>query len=372
MKKAFLSLTLFLIAIIAFAQSTNEKRYAVYGIAFYNLENLFDTSHDLNKNDYEYLPDGKNKWGERKYRSKLKNLSKVLSELCTDRLPKGAAVIGVSEVENARALSDLVSQPALAKRGMKMVLHEGPDRRGVDCGFIYNPALFDFESSMLVPSYALDDNQPDVDLGFTVDENKKVIPNTNFLLGDTTHLTRGFLVMTGRLAGEKFHFIVNHWPSRAAESSVRERSGYQVYHLKEALLAQDPDAKIVIMGDMNDDPMNKSMTKELKCQHKIKKVKDAHDLYNPWWDTLYKEGKGTLSYRGKWNLFDQIVVSGNLIGKDYSTLKFFKNEIFAKEYLFQKEGRYKGTPLRTHGGGVWLNGYSDHLPTQIYLVKEIK
>ena len=140
--------------------------------------------------------------------------------------------------------------------------------------------------------------------------------------------------------------------------------------LKEALLAQDPGSKIVIMGDMNDDPANKSMTRELKCKNKLEDVKDEHDLYNPWWDMLYKTGQGSLRYRGKWNLFDQIVFSGNLIGKDRSTLKFYRNEVFLRDYLFQREGRYKGNTHRTHAGGVWLNGYSDHLPTLIYLIKE--
>lgn len=372
MRKVLLSLMAFLFAVVALAQSSGEKRYALYGLAFYNLENLFDTVHDYNKNDYEYLPEGGMKWGAMKYNAKLKNMSKVLSMLCTDKHPMGAAVVGVSEIENRRVLEDLVRQPALASRGWQIVHHEGPDRRGVDCAFLYNPQLFTFERSMLVPSYALDENQPDVDLGFTVDENNQVVANENFLLGDTTHLTRGFLVMSGRMAGEKMHLIVNHWPSRAAESKVRERSGYQVYRLKEALLKQDPDAKIVIMGDFNDDPANKSMAKELRCKNKVKDVNSAHDLYNPWWDTLYKRGQGTLCYRGKWNLFDQIVFSGNLLGKDASQLKFYKHEIFSRDFLFQREGRYKGNPLRTHAGGVWLNGYSDHLPTMIYLVKEVK
>ena len=372
MKKAVLTLTVFIIALFASAQSANEKRFALYGVAFYNMENLFDTVHDYQKNDHEYLPEGRMKWGAMKYNSKLRNMSKVLSQLCTEKHPLGAAVVGVSEIENDKVLKDLLKQPALADRNWKYVHHEGPDRRGVDCAFFYNPRLFQFESSMLVPSYDLDENQPDVDLGFTVDKNNKVVPNTNFLLGDTTHLTRGFLVMTGRLGGEKIHFIVNHWPSRAAESRVRERSAYQVYHLKEALLKQDPEAKIIIMGDMNDDPGNKSMTKELKCKSKKEDVKSSHDLYNPWWNILYKKGQGTLSYRGKWNLFDQIVFSGNLLSNDRSQLSYLKCEIFARDYLFHQEGRYKGTPYRTHGGGVWLNGYSDHLPTMIYLVKAVK
>lgn len=370
MKRITLSLIALVFAFCVQAQSASEKRYALYGVAFYNLENLFDTIHDSSKNDYEYLPEGSMKWGTQKYTAKLKNMSKVLAELCLDKLPQGAAVVGVSEVENSRVLEDLLRQPALAARGWKYVHHEGPDRRGVDCAFFYNPKMFRLESSMLVPFYYLDEKQPDVDLGFTVGPNRKVVASTDFLRGDTAYITRGFLVVSGYLGGEKMHFIVNHWPSRAAASKARERAGYQVYHLKEALLAQDPGSKIVIMGDMNDDPANKSMTRELKCKNKLEDVKDEHDLYNPWWDMLYKTGQGSLRYRGKWNLFDQIVFSGNLIGKDRSTLKFYRNEVFLRDYLFQREGRYKGNTHRTHAGGVWLNGYSDHLPTLIYLIKE--
>lgn len=371
--------TLLLLLIVLPAVAANgdngsaEKRYALYGVSFYNLENLFDTVHDYGKRDYEYLPDGTMKWGKMKYEAKLHNMAKVLSQLCTDKLRQGPAVIGVSEVENRRVLEDLLKQPALAGRGLGIVHYEGPDRRGVDCAFFYNPRLFDLESSMLVPYYYLDKKHPEQELlGFTTDAAGRVQARTGALLGDTTYITRGFLVMSGRLAGEKMHFIVNHWPSRAAGSEARERAGHQVRLLKDALMRQDPTAKIVIMGDMNDDPDNKSMTTALGCVRRTKDVRADSDLYNPWHDMLYKVGQGTLLYNGKWNLFDQIVFTGNLLGDDRSTLKYYKNEIFLRDWLFQQEGRYKGNPLRTHAGGVWLNGYSDHLPTIIYLVKELQ
>lgn len=163
---------------------------------------------------------------------------------------------------------------------------------------------------------------------------------------------------------------MNHWPSRAAASPARERAGEQVRALKDSLLNEDPNAKVIIMGDMNDDPMDKSMAVALGAKRKPQDTK-PHDLYNPWWDTL-KKGTGTLMYDGKWNLFDQIVFTGNLLGNDRSTLKYFRHEIFRRDFMFQKEGKYKGYPKRTHAGGVWLNGYSDHLPTIIYLIKEQK
>lgn len=341
MKKSLMTLgVLFFFVLIVYGQ---EKRFAVYSAAFYNLENLFDTIHDAGKNDFEYLPDGKNKWNTMKYQAKLKNMADVLSQLATDKLPMGPAIIGVSEIENRRVLEDVLKQPSLAKRGYEIVHYEGEDRRGVDCAFFYNPKLFELEDSKLVPYV---------------------------YINDTVHKTRGFLIASGKLAGEKMHFIVNHWPSRGAASPARERAAEQVRAIKDSLLNLDSAAKIVIMGDMNDDPMDKSMAVVLGAKRKQQDVGPT-DLYNPWWDTL-KKGYGTLMYRGKWNLFDQIVFTGNLLGKDRSTLKYFKHEIFRRDFMFQREGKYKGYPKRTHAGGVWLNGYSDHLPTIIYLIKEVK
>ena len=353
-------------------QHQQPKRYALYGVAFYNLENLFDTLHDAGKNDYEYLPSGTNKWGKMKYEAKLHNMARVLSELCTDKLPQGPAVIGVSELENHLALEALLNQPSLAGRGLKYVDVAGPDRRGVECAFIYNPRFFQMERYMHVPYYYAPSGRVDDPLvGFYTDEQGEVQAYTD-LKGDTTHITRGFLVMQGLLAGERMFFIVNHWPSRAAGSETRERAGYQVRLLKDALMASHPEAKVMMMGDMNDDPSDKSMTTALGCKPQADKVKKATDLFNPWHETLYKRGQGTLLYQGKWNLFDQIVFSGNLLGTDRTSLKFYKHEIFMRDYLFQQEGKYKGSPLRTHAGGVWLNGYSDHLPTYVYLIKEVR
>lgn len=344
MKKLLFIWCLFACVILS-ANAQGEKKYELYSVAFYNLENLFDTVHDSGKNDFEYLPTGTQKWGSMKYTNKLKNMSEVLAELATDKLPMGPVVIGVSEIENRIVLEDLLKQPALAGRGYEIVHYEGPDRRGVDCAFFYNPKLLKYEDSKLVP-YIYENN-------------------------DTTYKTRGFLVLGGYLSGEHVYFIVNHWPSRSATSPARERGGVQVRAVKDSLLTVDPNAKILIMGDMNDDPFDKSMSVSLGAKRKAEDC-EAHDLFNPWWDTLLEKGVGSLQYRGKWNLFDQIVFTGNLLGKDRSSLKYYKNEVFMRDYLFQQEGKYKGYPKRTHASGVWLNGYSDHLPTLVYLIKEAK
>lgn len=378
MKKIILSSFVVLLTIATFSSFTTrtsvntQKKYALYGVAFYNLENLFDTLHDAGKNDFEFLPSGTNKWGKMKYEAKLHNMARVLNELCTERIPAGAAVIGLSEVENEKCLQDLLAQPALSGKGYKYVDYPSYDRRGIECAFLYNPRFFQLESSMMVPYYyGLSGEIDDPLLGFYIDENGRV-QAYNELKGDTTYITRGFLVMQGKIADEPIAFIVNHWPSRGAGDETRQRAAWQVRQLCNALLEQTQGLKIIVMGDMNDDPNNKSMVKQLGCKSEKKDVKKASDFYNPWYNTLYKVGQGTLLYDGKWNLFDQIVVSGDLIGNDRSSLKYFQHAIFMRDWLFQQEGRYKGNPLRTHAGGVWLNGYSDHLPTQIYLIKEVK
>ncbi len=372
--------TLLLILAIGVLPASAQKK-VLYGVGFYNVENLFDTQHDPGKNDHEFLPTGSYQWTEQKYTAKLHNIAQVLSELCTEfgnkKNPAGAAVIGLSEVENSRALEDLLREPALAARGYRYVHFDGPDRRGIDVALLYNPKAFRLVEAQLIPYIYPTESQPDVDLGFYIDENGRVkgYPYQNGLLrGDTTYITRGFLTVEGYLGDEKFYFIVNHWPSRGAQSPVRERAGYQVRRLKEALLKQDPEARIVIMGDLNDDPGDLSVTSpEALGAKSDKNACAAHDLYNPWYDMLYKKGVGTLYYRGKWNLFDQIIFTGNLLNTaDKSRLHLLTNAVFSRDYLLQTEGKYKGAPKRTTAGGTWLNGYSDHLPTQIFLVKDAR
>lgn len=329
-----------LLLLIAVSGLAQESRSGLYSIAFYNLENLFDTVHDYGKNDHEYLPDGAKAWNTEKYLAKLTNLSQVLSEIARDKTPQGPAVIGVAEVENYGVLKDLVSQPSIADKDYGIVHFEGPDRRGIDCALLYDPEQFTVTSSKLSPYI--------------------------YLNNDTTHKTRGFLVVRGILAKEDVCFIVNHWPSRGAESPARVRAAEQVTILKDSLMKENRKMKLIVMGDMNDDPMDESMAIALGARKYPKQVK-KRDFYNPWWEILEDKGIGTLLYRGKWNLFDQIVVSKSLLKK--RKLRYDHSEVFMREYLFQQEGKYKGSPFRTHGGNTWINGYSDHLPTVIYLKK---
>ena len=345
MRNLFITLLL----VVATTVVAQEKKLGVYGVGFYNLENLFDTCHDEGKNDYEYLATGSNKWNAMKYESKLANMSRVLAEMGTDLLKNiGCAIIGVSEVENARALTDLVAQPALAARNFKFCHIEGPDRRGVDCGLLYNPRFFE-------------------------PKDVKLYPYVQKLEKDSAFFTRGFLTVKGNLAGDEIAVIVCHLPSRAATSFYREQGAEQVRHLKDSLIAAQPNLKVIVMGDMNDDPMDPSMAKSLQAKKKIADVKPG-DMFNPWWKTL-DDGTGSIKYNGGYNLFDQIILSPQLLNKDgkkdYSSLKYVKHQIFSREYMIQQEGKFKGYPKRTFSGGVWINGFSDHLPTIVYLAKEL-
>ena len=335
--------------LLTFLPASAQKKYSVYGVGFYNQENLFDTCHDEGKRDYDFLPTGSYKWNAMKYNHKLNNMSRALADMGTDVLPNiGCAIIGLAEVENSKALDDLVAQPALSARNYQYVHIEGPDRRGIDCALLYNPSLFSVKNTRLVPY---------------VQKLKK----------DSAFYTRGFLTVSGTLADEHIAVIVCHLPSRFSESFYRELGAEQVKAIKDSLLNDDPNCKVFVMGDMNDDPIDKSMAGILKGKGNIKDVNEG-DMYNPWYNILVKEGVGTLLYQGSWNLFDQILVTPNLLNKDdkkdFSSLKFWKNQIFKRDYLFQTEGKYKGSPKRTTAGGVWLDGYSDHLPVVVYLVKE--
>lgn len=340
---------LFVLVLLCNVASAQTK-LAGYAIGFYNLENLFDYTHDEGKNDYEFLPDGSYHWNKMKYTHKLHNMSRVLGEMGTDKIPDGCAFIGVSEVENAHVLTDLVAQPALAARNFKFCHIEGPDRRGVDCALLYNPKYF------------------------TV-KNVKLVPYVQKLEKDSAFKTRGFLTVSGELAGEHVTVVVCHWPSRFNGSFYRETAGEEVRVLKDSLLRDDPNVKVFVMGDMNDDPTNKSMHEGLGAKENIDEVK-AGEMYNPWYNTLVKGHTGTLKYQGSWNLFDQIVMTPNLLNqngkKDFSTLKYISHQIFRRDYLFQETGKYKGNTKRTTAGGVWLDGYSDHLPVVVYLAKEVK
>jgi len=353
MKKQLLFAFILIVSIVSCkatdkSQKTSDqptKNMQLACVGFYNLENLFDTINGPN-NDEEYLPNGANKWGSMKYNAKLKNMSYAISQIGLDESPVGLALLGVSEIENRGVLEDLVKQPDIAARSYQIVHYDSPDRRGVDVGLLYNPRLF------------------------TVTNSKSYRLKTE----DSTFLTRDQLMVSGYLLGEKVHVIVNHWPSRSGgemrSRPKRNAAAALTRSIVDSLLNKDPKAKVIVMGDLNDDPFNESCAVILGAKKEKLEVQPK-ELYNVFWKTLEK-GQGSLSYNDQWNLFDQIILSHELVNGDKSKLTLWKGEVFYRNFLIQQEGRYKGTPKRTHSGGVWLNGFSDHLPTYVCLVKEKK
>ncbi len=329
--------------LLVYTSTAQEKKFAVYGVAFYNLENLFDTKKDSIINDEEYTSEGANAWDENKYKNKLNNMAYVLNQLGGKYLPQGPAVIGVSEVENRGVLEDLVKTNEFAQRGYEIVHYDSPDFRGIDVALLYNPKLFTVESSKAIPF--------------------KVTDNPNFK-------TRDQLLVTGYLAGEKIHVIVAHWPSRRGgkQSDYRERAAALGKTIIDSLYKVDPNSKVFYMGDLNDDPFDKSVSKVIGAKRNQADVEKG-GMFNPFWNIL-DSGVGSLAYNGSWNLFDQIMVSNNLVGTDRTNLKFWKAEVFNKDFLINQDGQFKGYPKRTFSKGIWLNGYSDHLPTIVYLLKQ--
>ena len=337
MKKIKLFL-LILSVIFGFNAVAQNRPLNAYVIGFYNLENLFDTIDDPIKNDAQFLPDGDYAWGTLKYTNKLQKMAYAISQM-----PKNLAILGVSEIENITVLEDLVKEPTIANRNLKPILVEGPDRRGVDVGLLYNPKLF-------APT--------------NVTSTRIITELENFF-------TRDQLCVSGILDGEEIHIIVNHWPSRSGgEERSRPRraeAARTTKHICDSLFALNSNAKIVVMGDLNDDPIDPSVTKELGAKSKIEQINPG-ELFNTTY-AFYKQGIGTLAYKDQWNLFDQIIISHAWLNKDRETLSYWKTEIFNKDFLKQQEGKYKGYPLRTHASGVWTNGYSDHFPALIWVVK---
>lgn len=363
-------------------EKSAKNTISTYAVAFYNLENLFDAVDDPTINDEDFLPDGMYQWDNKKYQTKVKNMARVLADIATDQVKEGPAVIGVAEVENRGVCTELVKSDALRQRAYKVLHVDSPDKRGIDCAMLYNPKLFRLEDSLYVQYINPEEGSNDW-LGFRVEKGKIV---TRKLFGDTSHPTRGFLVGIGTMANEKMAIIVNHWPSRGSESYMRERAGRQVKRLIEALQECYPGIKVISMGDLNDDPDNKSLSKSMACKYEPADVKSDNDIFNPWLYMLRTVGQGTLLYKGEWNLFDQILMTGNLVDPKMQLSKekpskksidlskgltYYYNEVINRDYMAVGGGQSKGGPRRSIFKGEFQeDGFSDHFPTCIYLLKK--
>jgi len=328
-----------------------KKKFKVHTIAFYNLENLFDTINDPTKFDerspiMEMKADVSNV-----YKKKIRNMARVLSEIGSDFTGNTPAVIGVCEIENKKVLEDVVNDPLLLAKDYGIIHFESPDVRGIDVALLYQKALFRPRS------------KSSHELKIFNDKTRKRI------------YTRDQLLVSGDFEGEEMHFIVSHWPSRSggeARSRPKRVAAAKLNkHIIDSLQVIDPYAKIFTMGDLNDDPTNASVKDVLKAERKRSNV-DLKGIFNPFENMFRKQGLGTTAYRDAWSLFDQILITKPLLEKDYSSYRYYSAGIFNKTYLSNKHGRWKGYPLRSFADGGFTDGFSDHFPVYAYLIKEVK
>jgi len=330
------------------ANAQEKKKYQVGVIGFYNLENLFDTINQPNVNDEDFTPDGANRYTAKVYLDKLGKLADVISQIGTDASPDGISLMGNAEIENASVLTDLLNEPQLKKRNYKFVHYDSPDLRGIDVAVIYNPKYF-------VPKFS----EP-----LMVDLRG---------MGDSSYYTRDILYVYGEYLGEPVHVMVGHWPSRRGgeEASMKSRAiaAGVVRHKIDSITAINADAKIIFMGDLNDDPVSPSVAKVVGATGDVKQVQRG-GMFNPW-VKFYNEGIGTLAYNDAWNLFDQVMISSGWLDKNQKGFFYKDAHIFKKEFMLQKTGRYKGYPLRTYDFNRYIGGYSDHFPTYIVMLKAV-
>jgi len=324
-----------------------DKKYFISAIGFWNVENLYDTLNDQAKDDEEFLPDGKNAWTGKRYWVKVDRLTEVIQQMATDVTPDGLAILGLCEIENESVVKDLVNSKRLKSRNYKIVHIEGPDIRGVDPSFIYNPAYFKVTKAV---SYFVNLSQSDTGV----------------------RKTRDILVVSGLFVGEPLTVLVNHWPSRAGGEMVsrpkRNIAAKLARHITDSVTKANPETKIVIMGDLNDDPTNVCV-KDIIGTYGDFKSPEENKFFNPM-EKPFKEGTGTLAWQDVWNLFDQTILNKGWLPGNYKTWQYHSVRIYNKPFLRSDYGNFKGTPFRTYSGGAYTAGYSDHFPVYITIAKE--
>jgi predicted extracellular nuclease len=307
---------------------------------FYNVENLFDTIDTSNKIDEEFLPDAPKEWNTERYEKKMDDLAHVISSLDTAQLP---IIVGVCEIENNIVLEDLISQPSLRPANYEFVWEDGPDRRGIDCALIYNPSVF----------------TPVETENLTISD-----PNNEFFI------TRNILYVEGIIDDEVFHLFVNHWPSRRGGQQESEPNRILAANVLknrvDEIFETDAQANIIIMGDMNDEPSNMSLSDVLVALPNGE-TPENQQLVNLMYDEFDNE-MGTYNFRGEWNMIDNIIVSGALINKDKGLKSPLDNGyVFHEPFMEYLNDSGEMSPNRTYGRSYY-GGISDHFP--VYMILE--
>lgn len=319
----------------------SQRNVKSFLVVSYNVENLYDTVNSPLFEDDEFTPSGEKAWTYDRYKKKLNDLARVVMSIPGKELP---ALIGLSEIENRKVLEDLAGQRGLRKGDYKIVHEDGQDPRGIECALLYRPDLFKYKSHEYVP---IDDPV------------------------DPDYLYRGILHVKGKAPdGSSLHIFVNHWKSRSGGEQETERqrmfSAISLRKQMDLLMARESGFKVIIMGDFNDEPTNRSLTNGLSALNKRRNIQMG-DYYNLFYDLHNIEGKGTYNYQGNWNMLDQVIISYNLLDQERGLTTGFRSGVILKEewmlYVSEKYG--ESLPSATYGGPEYYGGPSDHLPVYV-------
>lgn len=307
-------------------------------VAFYNLENLFDTMNNPYSLDDDFTPSGFKKWNNKKFYKKTRKLAKAIAHIGEDESEAPAVLLGIAEVENSEVIEKLLECEELRDIAYDYVHFDSPDERGIDTGLIYHKEYFEVLNGMTIP-LLIDGENGERDL------------------------TRDILYVHGKLNQEEMHVFVNHWPSRrdgANETAYKRLAAANTIIKKvQEIRNSDPTANFIIMGDFNDDPRSESLQTLMHTGLFINPMKQ-----------LLSPNTGSANYKGKWSLFDQILVSHNFLNYESGNHSFKEAHIYNPSFLQEWKGKYKGNPFRTYAGKKYLGGYSDHFP--VYLVLKHK
>jgi hypothetical protein len=338
LKNRFLYIVL--LFLLSLYYSIHPQSQDILYLATWNLQNLFDTIDDPKKNDEDFLPNGKMKWTEDRLDKKLYNLAQVIRSM---NHGSGPDLLGVCEVEH-QALLDTMIQKFLPDLNYKTAYIESPDERGIDNGLIFKANEFKV-LSVQIDTVHLSGGWP-----------TRLIFGVNLLMEDKDKIT----------------VFVNHWPSRSGGQLSSEPNRIEAAKTLRAdvdrIFNVEPDAKIFIMGDFNDEPINTSILETLnayplKCDsiRSDYELDSGGELFNLSYE-VFESGLGSYMYQNKWNLLDQIIVSGSLInGKEINYIcHSFK--VYKPYFMITKSGKFKEAPFPTYGGTRYLGGYSDHFP----------
>ncbi len=300
-------------------------------VAFYNLDNLYDTIDNAKTNDDEFTPLGKNKWNTYRYKQKLIKLSKVLSDFDGNTSPD---VLGVCEIENKAVLIDLSNTIATSK--YEIVHIDSRDERGADVALLFNKQKLKLQ------------------------DFKKYTP---VISDDTADKTRDILwvKLVSIKSLDTFQFIVCHFPSRREGQLKSESKRIDAAKLCKKVINENcklSTQNLIVMGDFNDEPLNKSMQTIIGAANY--KTQPEASLVNLMFQ-FSENGEGSYRYKDKWNVLDQFLLSNKLLNNKLT--HYVSNSVFIKnEKWMLQTGKFEGYPFRTYAGNRWLNGYSDHLP----------